>query len=1619
MRIKTKIREVFSRVPKNLLIGVFAISALAGTGLGAYLWASNAVADSPMLEGATPSGGISYGTLMTHVYRVNDGSGGSPCWNGGSGCYSSHAMCLQPTYSSHVGDYGAVGTLSNADIVKVMLVTDPVYNSAIYSGFQTYLNTNAGWTTESLGLRLASPGTVSYTSSNAYSSSEAASFVVGHVLAGAVYTSTVSYVVNSDGSVTATGSFAGISDSTLTHDLSLTYAYIIAYFNSNYISAPGQYVVNTFTPSTAGNQVVGWLTGSYSPTPVTPTTGRLTVVKLANDESGNPTSTRLTGAIFWICADTSCVTTYQQGLVTGSDGTFTSAELEPGTYYLVEKSAPTGYVLNSTPRSFTIAADDTTVVYFYNDPEHVNMGGVRVKKVDAETSTAGVRGSATVQGTTFTIYNSNASGTVGGSTGVTMTADATGYASTSGTLTIADGGSWYCVKETGVGTGYNLSDTSCKPFQLTYDGQVYDLTSSPFSDTIIKGSLTITKQRSVYSADSHGMVTEPLAGVTFTLTNTADSSISYTTGATGTDGTVTLSGIIYGTYNVTENRSDANAAFDLENFTITINTEGQTVTRTVVNEMPDTPLIDTVARNTRSDPSDKTNPSAADKEIEISGSARVTDYITYSGLVAGANYRLVGELWKMSAPQLKITTKTQDFMASTGGAGSFDFDFDAFNSGEFIGETLSIIQRLYKKNGDEWLLIAEHNLDLTNTREQVTVANVGMTTTARSERSADNKVLAVGKVKIVDTVEVSGLTQGQSYVLRGVLKKPDGTVIALSNGATYKDETYTMSLSTGSLATVTVEFEVETSQYIGQSIIVAETLFTADDLTNPLFTHEDLTDNASNPQRVTVLTPTVTTRATNGASGEDEKIVNVGRTRITDEATYTGLVPGQQYRLTGKVVVAGSDPEITVATLSEDFAATTENGSRTLNFDFDSTAYYTEGRETKFVVYEYIYRLATGAPSDPIAQHEDPDSVDQTVTLATPAISTEAWATDGDGSASNVLLVGDTGAIDTVNYSGLIEGDWYMLEGELWDKDANASLEITAFTQFQAGSNGRGSVDVEFDNLDTTTLQGKTIAIKTVLKRDPEHNSGNNTVLVTHNASLNVEAEELTVDVATVTTTAADDADGNNVIEPEAGQVIRDRVTYEGLVPGQDYLLVARLVDKAASKAAGTVKVLTIDGEEVPAIVTKVTISNATRDEKTVKFTVDATEIPGKEIVVYERLYKYVDGASAANWEEKLTSLVASHEELESSNQTVKVRPRVGTEAVDSYDSDHAIGAGMAKIVDTVSLEGLSKEHYKIVGYVVEKKGTNGRETEDKPIKARTKTGVMKVNGRVLTDEEAAEFLEQMETMTDDEIAALELEVTTEYFMEKDVINRTEVDLRDTTGVTLTGVTMEFLFDTREFIGKELVIYEELYRIEDDGTETLIAWHKDPSEAKQTVTVSTPKIQTTAVDKIDEDKELANNASVVIADWVDYEGLVAGDTYTLVGELRDKNSGELIPLAGGETKVVYTFEATRDKGMETMDFEINTDGMSGREIVVFEELYYGELEEDELEDDEKLAEHKDLTSEKQTVWVKIVKPNTGLVTRELDGAKARGVYAALVGIAIVSVGALIGLRVTKKSRFGW
>ncbi|OQO64439.1 hypothetical protein BH743_12195 [Enterococcus faecium] len=202
-------------------------------------------------------------------------------------------------------------------------------------------------------------------------------------------------------------------------------------------------------------------------------------------------------------------------------------------------------------------------------------------------------------------------------------------------------------------------------------------------------------------------------------------------------------------------------------------------------------------------------------------------------------------------------------------------------------------------------------------------------------------------------------------------------------------------------------------------------------------------------------------------------------------------------------------------------------------------------------------------------------------------------------------------------------------------------------------------------------------------------------------------------------------------------------------------------------------------------------------------------------------------------------------------------------------------------------------------------------------------------------------------------------------------------------------IPVEFTFNTTGLDDKELVAFESMTHEDKE-----VATHADINDKGQTVKVDkkTPKISTTATDKADKDKVLAPNQVVTIVDEVSYEGLVAGKEYRVEGTLMDKTTGKPLMVDGKEVTANAKFTAKTAKGKQNVEFTFNTAGLDDKELVVFENLYFGT---------KVIATHADINDKGQTVKVDI--PNTPLPQTGSENYQSKG----LIGLALAGVSVLL------------
>ena len=186
-----------------------------------------------------------------------------------------------------------------------------------------------------------------------------------------------------------------------------------------------------------------------------------------------------------------------------------------------------------------------------------------------------------------------------------------------------------------------------------------------------------------------------------------------------------------------------------------------------------------------------------------------------------------------------------------------------------------------------------------------------------------------------------------------------------------------------------------------------------------------------------------------------------------------------------------------------------------------------------------------------------------------------------------------------------------------------------------------------------------------------------------------LEKPVVPVEVPAIQTQATNGAKGTKEI-PAEKTTIKDQISYQHLIPGKEYQLSGLLMDKASGKP------LLIAGKEVQA--TKAFTPTQATGEETVNFTLDATTLSGKQLVVFETLTQ--EGNE-----------VAKHQDINDEKQTVSVdkpptpveSPTIKTEATNGKDGTKQISAGKAEIKDQVRYDHLIPgKEYQLSGLLMD-----------------------------------------------------------------------------------------------------------------------------------------------------------------------------------------------------------------------------------------------------------------------------------------------------------------------------
>lgn len=307
---------------------------------------------------------------------------------------------------------------------------------------------------------------------------------------------------------------------------------------------------------------------------------------------------------------------------------------------------------------------------------------------------------------------------------------------------------------------------------------------------------------------------------------------------------------------------------------------------------------------------------------------------------------------------------------------------------------------------------------------------------------------------------------------------------------------------------------------------------------------------------------------------------------------------------------------------------------------------------------------------------------------------------------------------------------------------------------------------------------------------------------------------------------------------------------------------------------------------------------------------------------------------------------IASHADIHDEGQTVKVEPapEIGTVATDAADGDHEASAdSTVRIEDQVFYSGLVPgAAYAVKGKLVDKATGEDLFLGGSPVEGEAQFSPSSANG---------------------------------------------------------FETVSFEFDGTGLEGKDIVIYEYLYR---EGK--LVCEHADIDNANQTVrmTEPVPEIDTTATDAEDGDHEAEADADVTVVDEVRYENLEPGREYVLTGTLIDKTIAKPVEKDGLPLISVVAFTPAEPNGSVEVTFAFDGSALAGHRTVAFESLAL---------DGEVVAVHEDIHDEGQSVDI-VEKPSPDIPKAKLAQTGDTNNIVPLVCLAAMAalIAALAALR---------
>lgn len=667
-----------------------------------------------------------------------------------------------------------------------------------------------------------------------------------------------------------------------------------------------------------------------------------------------------------------------------------------------------------------------------------------------------------------------------------------------------------------------------------------------------------------------------------------------------------------------------------------------------------------------------------------------------------------------------------------------------------------------------------------------------------------------------------------------------------------------------------------------------------------------------------------------------------------------------------------------------------------IKIEIDSTAL--EGH--KIVFFEDLYFGDSTADEDLVLREHTEDNIEQSIFV--PKVRTSAIDTE----TRNRVLSLERKLIDTIELTAVAPDTDYKLTTTLVDKKTGEFIVdkdgqvVTVETDYHSPKTTENpdyicdgcsyhdekvyyavddTFDVTIDLSNVEGLEGKDIVVyETLIYKDK--------VFAKH---ADINDIDQTLEVPKIGTTLVDTVTEDHVAQRRENFTLIDTVAYENLIPGIEYTLEGKLMDKATGE-----EFKDANGKSVTAKITFTPTEENGKVDVPFKFTAKLTK--GQTLVAFETL----------SFERTVPDVklvpIAEHNKLDDVEQTVDI-PDIHTTFHDTLIEDmfpgYAHVGPEVELIDTVYYENITVgKEYTVVGTIMIK-GKNEvlKDDEGNPVTATTTfkadkpTGYVdvkfvvntqKLNGYPIVAFETLQYKninlvvhadiddvdQTLELLPDlhttlkantsedmlivnhlaqvigktkliDTVEYEHLTIGKEYTVKGTLMDKkTEKPVLDKDGKPYTGsvtftaekadgsVDVEFEIDSDLLAGKTVVAFETLEYNKID-----IVVHADIDDVDQTVTF--PKVQTMATNKDGKKETISHNlTSYKLVDTVSYENLIIGKEYELEGKIAIKGAKN----ADGSQKFYTVRDDDGNEVVLTYKVKFTPEESSGKVDVEFE-----------------------------------------------------------------------------------